>query len=59
MRKFTIIARPTGATYPTIPEFVRTFPAESKALAIKQFFQHFGPFNYIVKVIELKEEEAL
>ncbi len=56
MKRFTIISRPTIPTYPNLPRFVRTFTAESKAIAIKQFFQRFGPFNIIEKVIELKAE---
>lgn len=56
MKRFTIISHPTAATYPNLPHFVRTFTAESKAIAIKQFFQRFGPFNVIEKVIELKAE---
>lgn len=59
MRKFTIIAHPTAATYPTIRHFVRTFTTESKALAIKAFFEEHGPFNYIDRIIEVKNDGSL
>ena len=56
MRKFIIVAHPTGATHPEIPSFARTISARSKALAINEFFSQFGPFNYIEKIVELKAE---
>jgi len=57
MRKFIILAHPTGATHPEIPSFVRTISAKSKALAIDKFFSDFGPFNFIEKVVEVNENE--
>lgn len=53
MRTFVIMAHNTGATWGGEKWFTRTITAKSKALAIGKFFDEYGPFNCIEKIIEL------